>query len=155
MDIRAIGRIKTGPERDILDRYMNRATGAGRAIGLGPVIEHGIDLRTFKTKRSETAALTANIPAGALIFALDETGESLSSVSFARILERARDEGTRSAVFLIGGANGYDPINLPSHTRLISFGKATWPHKLVRVMLAEQIYRAVSVLAGAPYHREG
>jgi len=155
VDIRAVGRIKASPERELLTQYMDRATGVGRAIGFGPVSEREIDPRGLKDKTAETQALTSEIPAGALVFALDETGKALSSLELARTLERARDDGARDAVFLIGGADGHDRGNLPSGARLLSFGKATWPHKLVRVMLAEQIYRAASLLAGAPYHREG
>ena len=97
----------------------------------------------------------ADLPAGALVFALDETGKPMSSLDFSRVIETARDDGARDLVFLIGSADGHDRPALPQGARMLSFGKATWPHKLVRVMLAEQIYRAASVLAGAPYHREG
>jgi len=155
VEIRAVGRMKAGPERDMLNQYSERATVTGRAIGFGPVTEREIDPRGLKDKQAETAALTAELPTGALVFALDETGKALSSLALTRTLETARDEGVRDAVFLIGGADGHDRRNLPSGARLLSFGLATWPHKLVRVMLAEQIYRAASVMAGTPYHREG
>jgi len=95
------------------------------------------------------------LPNAAAVFALDETGRAEDSEAFARRLGERRDAGVRDAVFLIGGADGHDRERLPSTVRLIAFGPQTWPHKLVRVMLAEQIYRAVSILAGTPYHREG
>ena len=155
VEIRAIGRIKAGPERELVDQYMDRANGVGRGIGLGPVSERELDTRTLKDKAAETQALIADMPAGALVFALDETGKPMSSLDFARVIETARDDGARDLVFLIGGADGHNRPALPQGARMLSFGKATWPHKLVRVMLAEQIYRAASVMAGAPYHREG
>ncbi|WP_273144678.1 23S rRNA (pseudouridine(1915)-N(3))-methyltransferase RlmH [Oceanicaulis alexandrii] len=155
VEIRAIGRIKAGPERELMDQYLDRANGVGRSVSLGPVCERELDPRTLKDKAAETQALIADMPASALIFALDETGKPMSSLDFARVVETARDDGARDLVFLIGGADGHDRSALPHGARMLSFGKATWPHKLVRVMLAEQIYRAASVLAGAPYHREG
>ena len=86
--------------------------------------------------------------------ALDERGKQFTSPEFARTLQTWRDDGTGHLVFLIGGANGYDPSRLPSGIQTLSLGDMVWPHKLVRVMLAEQLYRAVSLLAGTPYHRE-
>lgn len=154
-EIRAVGRLKAGPERAMVDDYLARATAAGRPSGLGPFTEHEIDPRRLKDRPSETAALLDGIDPGALVFALDETGRTISSVDFARRLAGARDEGVRSAVFLIGGADGHERPLLPPGAALISYGAATWPHKLVRVMLAEQLYRAASLIAGSPYHREG
>lgn len=155
VEIRAVGRIKAGPERALMDQYLDRAGATGRGIGFGPVTEREFDPRTLKDKPAETAAICSDLPAGALVIALDETGKALGSVEFARTLEQARDQGARDAVFLIGGADGHDRSALPPGCWMLSFGKATWPHKLVRIMLAEQIYRAASLLAGAPYHREG
>jgi 23S rRNA (pseudouridine1915-N3)-methyltransferase len=153
--IRAVGRLKAGPERILVDQYLERASAQGRACGLGPFEENELDPRRFNTRQEETAALSHAVSAQSLVFALDETGQSLTSHEFAQILERARDDGVREAVFLIGGADGHARESLPRGARLTAFGKATWPHKLVRVMLAEQIYRAVSLIAGSPYHREG
>ena len=155
LDIRAIGRLKSGPERTLLDDYIDRAAAQGRSVGLGPVAEREFDARGLKDKAAETHALISDLEPGALVFALDETGSSLSSAALARLIGQARDDATRQGVFLIGGADGHERSLLPSNARLLAFGKATWPHKLVRVMLAEQIYRAVSILAGSPYHREG
>ncbi len=154
-EIRAIGRIKSGPERALVDDYLNRVTTLGRGIGLGPATEREYDPRNLKDKAAETQALVADVSAGALVFALDETGKSMTSMAIAETMERARDDGVREAVFLIGGADGHERQLLPSGARLLAFGAATFPHKLVRVMLAEQIYRAVSLIAGTPYHREG
>lgn len=154
-EIRAIGRIKSGPERTLVDDYLNRATALGRNLGLGPATEREFDPRTLKDKAAETTALCADLAPGALVFALDETGKSMTSMAISEALSRARDDGVREAVFLIGGADGHARQLLPSGARLLAFGAATFPHKLVRVMLAEQIYRAVSLIAGTPYHREG
>ena len=138
-----------------MDDYLDRATQVGRSLGLGPASEREIDSRALKDKAAETGALTSDLERGALVIALDETGKSLTSMDLARLIETARDEGTRQAVFLIGGADGHARSDLPDGARLVSFGRATWPHKLVRAMVAEQIYRAVSIIAGTPYHREG
>lgn len=154
-EIRAIGRMKSGPERSLVDDYLDRATVLGRSHGLGPVTEREIDARSLKDKAAETEALIADLSPGALVFALDETGKSMTSMAISKVMETARDDGVRDAVFLIGGANGHARHLLPSGARLLAFGAATFPHKLVRAMVAEQIYRAVSLIAGTPYHREG
>ena len=150
-----MGRLKAGPERTLVDAYLERAAAAGRGVGLGPVAEREIDPRALKDKTQETRALLADIPGAALVFALDETGEGLSSIAFAQKLQTARDAGLRAAIFLIGGVDGHDRAGLPAGARRIAFGPWTWPHKLARVMLAEQLYRAISLSAGTPYHREG
>lgn len=154
-EIRAVGRLKAGPERALVDDYLARATATGRSSGLGPFTDHEIDPRRLKDKAAETAALLDGLEPGTLLIALDETGKTISSMDFADRLARARDDGVRSAVFLIGGADGHERALLPPGVQLISYGTATWPHKLVRVMLAEQLYRAASLIVGAPYHREG
>lgn len=86
---------------------------------------------------------------------LDETGKLLSSVEFARVLERWRDDGVREARFMIGAADGFDDEERAGADLLLSLGRATWPHMLARAMLAEQLFRATSILANHPYHREG
>ncbi len=154
-EIRAVGRLKAGPEREMVDDYLARATATGRPCGLGPFTDHEIDPRRLKDKAAETAALLDGLETGTLMIALDETGKTVSSMGFADRIARARDDGVRNAVFLIGGADGHERALLPPGVQLISYGTATWPHKLVRVMLAEQLYRAASLIAGAPYHREG
>ena len=152
--IAAIGRIKSGPERDLLDDYVKRAGAAGRAIGLGPVEEREIDSRTLKDRPAQTAALLDAAPAGAQLFILDERGEQIASRELASALETLRDRAVPAAAFLIGGPDGHDPDALPAGVKRIAFGRAVWPHKLVRVMLAEQLYRACSLLSGSPYHRD-
>ena len=146
--------MKSGPERDLVDTYVDRASATGRPVGLGPVSEQEIDNRSLTGADAESRALAASLPAGATLVLLDERGKALASRDFARTLERWRDEGVRETVFAIGGADGHDRSQLPQPDLVMAFGPAVWPHKLVRVMLAEQIYRAVSILAGTPYHRD-
>jgi len=104
-------------------------------------------------KREEAALLLAAVPAGAAVVALDERGRDLDSPGFARLLGRWRDEGRADAAFLIGGADGHDDSVRNRADLLLSFGRLTWPHMLARTMLAEQIYRAQTILSGHPYHR--
>lgn len=154
LEIRAISRIKAGPERTLVDDYIARANSVGRPIGFGSVEEREIDNRALSGKAAETAALVDALPPGCLVIALDERGQGVTSRQFASQLERARDDGVRDGVFLIGGADGMDRQTLPAGVKLMSFGAMVWPHKLVRVMVAEQIFRAFSLLAGTPYHRD-
>jgi 23S rRNA (pseudouridine1915-N3)-methyltransferase len=154
-EIRAVGRLKAGPERVLVDDYLGRASALGRSHGLGPFTERETDPRALKDKAAETRALLDGLSPGALVVALDETGKAFGSKCFSNLILKARDDGVREAVFLIGGADGHARDLLPDGARLVSFGKATWPHMLVRAMLAEQLYRGVSLIAGTPYHREG
>jgi 23S rRNA (pseudouridine1915-N3)-methyltransferase len=153
--IAAVGRLKAGPEQALVDDYLARAGQAGRALGLGPFSVSEIDERKARDAPAQSARLIEAIPAGAHAVALDERGESLSSEAFANLLARLRDDGTPAVAFLIGGADGHDARLRARADRLLSFGPMVWPHILARVMLAEQLYRAVSILAGTPYHRGG
>jgi len=154
LKIAAIARIRSGPERMLIDDYITRAAAAGRAIGFGAVQEAELDARSLASARAQTEALLSRCAPDARLFVLDERGEQIGSRALADALAALRDEGVREACFLIGGADGHDRSALPAHARRIAFGKATWPHKLVRVMLAEQLYRAVSLLSGSAYHRD-
>jgi len=151
--IAAVGRMKPGPERVLLDDYLERAGQAGRALALGPFTVSEIDERKARGRSAQSARLIEAIPPGATVIALDERGKTLSSPDFASLLAGLRDNGAGTAVFLIGGADGHDKTLRARAGRLISFGPMVWPHMLARVMLAEQLYRAVSILAGGPYHR--
>ncbi len=102
---------------------------------------------------AEAALLEKAIPSGALVCCLDERGKVMSSPDFADQLGQWRDNGRQDVAFVIGGADGIDPAVRERADALLSFGKMVWPHMLVRVMLSEQLYRAASILAGAPYHR--
>ena len=152
--IAALGRLKSGPERELVDPYLERGTAVGRPIGLGPLSETEIDNRALKTSQEESRAVAATLEPGSKLVLLDERGKALSSRAFADTLGRWRDEGAREAVFCIGGADGHDRSAFPQPDLMLAFGPAVWPHKLVRVMLAEQLYRAAAILAGTPYHRD-
>jgi 23S rRNA (pseudouridine1915-N3)-methyltransferase len=142
-----------GPERDLVDDYLGRLERTGRALGLGPVIEHEIEDKKGGGMAAEAVLLARTLPEGTALCVLDERGKTLSSPEFAQAIAAWRDGGRQDAAFVIGGADGIDP-NLRSRADLVlSFGRMVWPHMLVRVMLAEQLYRAATILAGAPYHR--
>jgi len=151
--IAAVGRLKRGPEQMLVNDYLDRAGPAGRPLGLSPVTVTEIDERKLRGPAQQSAALLAAVPADAFAVALDERGETVSSPGFARMLAELRDRGTAETVFLIGGPDGHDEALRARAGGLISLGPMVWPHMLVRVMLAEQLYRAVSILAGSPYHR--
>ena len=155
--LHAVGRLKSGPERELADRYLDRARKAGPAIGIGGVtVREIVESRAAQVaarKDEEAAALLADLPHGALLIALDERGDLPTSERFAALVGEARDRGTPSAVLLIGGPDGHGPAVLSRAGHRISFGRLTWPHQLVRILAAEQVYRAVTILSGHPYHR--
>lgn len=153
LHICAVGRLKTGPERALIDDYLTRSDRAGRGLSLGPVTEHQVDDRKGGGMAGEAQLLRRAIPQGALTCILDERGAQMSSPDFARLLARWRDDGRQDAAFLIGGADGLDPALRAKADAAVSFGAMVWPHMLVRAMLAEQLYRATQILAGTPYHR--
>jgi 23S rRNA (pseudouridine1915-N3)-methyltransferase len=154
LTIIAAGRLKSGPERELVDRYADRIRSSGSGIGLGPLTECEVDARSHSDKTAESAALAAQIPSSAALCLLDERGKSPTAREFAAILAGWRDDGFRDAAFVIGGADGLDRKAFGQPHLVLSFGKTVWPHMLVRAMLAEQLYRAVSILSGAPYHRD-
>jgi 23S rRNA (pseudouridine1915-N3)-methyltransferase len=137
LHIIARGKIGRSPEAELVDRYLKR-----------------ISWPTKLTELSERAA-TPPSASGAVTILLDEKGDALSSMELAKKLEQWRDRGVREARFVIGAANGHSTEERSAADLLISFGPATWPHLLVRAMLAEQLFRATSILANHPYHREG
>ena len=147
----AVGRLRSGPERELVDDYLLRFDRTGRSLGLGPATVTEVEARTGGMG-AEATLLSRAIPQGAVLCCLDERGEVMTSPAFASLLGRWRDEG-RDAAFVIGGADGIDPELRGRAQKLLSFGAMVWPHMLVRVMLAEQLYRAATILAGSPYHR--
>lgn len=153
----AIGRLKQGSERELADRYRDRFDDIGRKLGFRSLEIHEIPESRARDAASrmadEAAAISALIPDKSSIIALDERGETIDSAAFARHLGRWRDESVPTAVFLIGGADGLSPELRRKVKLSVAFGKATWPHQMVRVMLLEQIYRAATILSGHPYHR--
>ncbi|MEP1231487.1 MAG: 23S rRNA (pseudouridine(1915)-N(3))-methyltransferase RlmH [Litorimonas sp.] len=156
--LRAGGIMRSGPERDMVDDYITRAQGLARATGFISVSEDSIDLRAAKTRPDETLRLLDGIPNQAHIIVLDERGKTPTSRQIAKKFEGWRDDGVSATYLLIGGADGFDPDTLknaaPSNITRWALGPQTWPHKLVRVMAAEQIYRALSIMARTPYHRD-
>jgi len=137
LHIIARGKIGRSSEAELVHRYLKR-----------------IAWPTKLTELSEKAPLPA-AASGSVTVLLDEKGDALSSMELAKKLEQWRDRGTREARFVIGAADGHSPEERAQADLLISFGPATWPHLLVRAMLAEQLFRATSILANHPYHREG
>ncbi|WP_010185752.1 23S rRNA (pseudouridine(1915)-N(3))-methyltransferase RlmH [Sphingomonas sp. PAMC 26605] len=138
LHIVARGRIGRGPEAELVERYAKRLSWPYRL-----------------TELPDTGGKMPPVEPGCRIIMLDETGQVLPSRDLAAILEKWRDSGVREARFLIGAADGFDDAQRASADLLLSFGRATWPHLLARAMLAEQLYRATSILANHPYHREG
>jgi 23S rRNA (pseudouridine1915-N3)-methyltransferase len=138
LHIVARGKIGRSPEAELVQRYLGR-----------------IPWPTKVTELPESGGRMPDCPASGPLILLDEKGDMLSSLELARRLERWRDGGAREAQFRIGGADGFDDAARAEADLLLSFGRATWPHLLARAMLAEQLFRAVSILANHPYHREG
>jgi len=149
----AVGRLRSGPERDLIADYTQRFDRMGRALSLGPLTEHEVEDKKNAGMAAEAELLARAVPAGAVLVTLDERGKLLTSPEFATQLARWRDAGRQDVAFVIGGADGIDPSLRARADFSISFGQMVWPHMLVRVMLAEQLYRAANILSGGPYHR--
>ncbi len=153
----AVGRMKAGPERELLERYVTRARATARALGVSSVdlieVDEGRGRSADERKREEAAALAARLPAGTVVIALDERGTSWTSPAFADRMGKIIDGGAPALAFAIGGPDGFDEGFRSRARDVVSFGAATLPHQLVRVVLAEQVYRAATILTGHPYHR--
>ena len=155
--VAAVGRLKRGPETELSERYRKRAAQTGRHLGLRDV--EIIEIRESRAddagKRmlEESIALASIIPQGAAVALLDVKGETIDSAGLAGLLAKWRADDRPAAVFLIGGADGLAASLRDKANLRLSFGAATWPHQLVRVMLLEQLYRATTILTGHPYHR--
>lgn len=157
LGVHAVGRMKAGPERDLATRYLDRFAKLGPTLGFDFT---GVDeiaesrAPTVELRRQEEAQrLQHRLAEGAALIALDERGKNLASDDLARNIERWRDAGHRSLVLAIGGPDGHDETIRRRADLLLSFGAQTWPHQLVRIMLAEQLYRVATILSGHPYHR--
>ncbi len=151
LQIVGVGRLKDGPERSLTDDYVSRTLPLARQLGF-----RGFDEQVVASGgglEAEGARLLARIPDGANCLRPDEAGENLTSTELARRLAAWRDDGLRDTVFLIGGAEGFSADVRRAVPRTLAFGVQTWPHRLVRAMLAEQVYRAMTILAGTPYHK--
>ena len=156
MTIAAVGRMKAGPEREMVARYLDRAVGGGKPLALtGFDIIELTESRASSSasrKADEAKALRAVLPEG-IVVALDERGKSVSSQAFADQIGRWRDSGRPAVSFVIGGADGLEPGFVAAADLVVSFSPMVWPHQLVRIMLAEQLYRTTTILSGHPYHR--
>ncbi|WP_028957799.1 23S rRNA (pseudouridine(1915)-N(3))-methyltransferase RlmH [Sulfitobacter sp. 20_GPM-1509m] len=150
----AVGRLRGGPEADLISDYLTRFDRTGRALSLGPAQVVEVDDRKGGGMAAEAELLRRAVPKGALLAVMDERGRVESSPKFAERLAGWRDGGRSDLALVIGGADGIDPSLRAEADFALSFGAMVWPHMLVRVMLAEQLYRAASILAGAPYHRD-
>jgi 23S rRNA (pseudouridine1915-N3)-methyltransferase len=149
----AVGRFGRTPEAGLARDYLDRANAAGRSLGLAPVELVEVEGRK-PGKAAEGEALLAALGEDVHLIACDERGSALTSRALAERIATLRDGGTRRLVFAVGGADGLSPAVLAAARERLAFGPQTWPHALVRVMLAEQLYRAVTILAGSPYHRD-
>ena len=155
--IAAIGRMKQGPERELVARYLDRAAQTGKPLALtGFAVAELPESRAasaLSRKVDEARALRGALPEGPVV-ALDERGKLFGSEAFAGHVRRWRDDGKPAISFVIGGADGLAPDFVGTADLTLSFSPLTWPHQLVRIMLAEQLYRATTILSGHPYHRE-
>ncbi|SFK10257.1 23S rRNA (pseudouridine(1915)-N(3))-methyltransferase RlmH [Celeribacter neptunius] len=153
VQICAVGRLRAGPEAALIDDYTTRFDRTGRALGLGPLTISEVEDKKGGGMKAEAQLLERALPKGAVIVTMDERGKLISSPEFANKLAEWRDTGRSDVAFVIGGADGIDPSLRTQADFSISLGKMVWPHMLARAMLTEQLYRAASILAGAPYHR--
>jgi 23S rRNA (pseudouridine1915-N3)-methyltransferase len=153
----AVGRLKPGPEKTIAGDYLTRAEGLGRSCGVSRIgiTEFAESQASSPAARmaEEARLVAAALPGKGFSVVLDERGKALASEAFAGFLRRHLDGGTPELSFLIGGPDGHAPEIRERAGLLLSFGPMTWPHRLVRVMLLEQLYRALTIIAGHPYHR--
>ncbi len=155
----AIGRLKRGLEGELFERYQTRAQNIGRQIGfsgfeVSEIVESRGGSKILRQKE-EAKNINAQIAQNSIIIALDENGQNINSQKFASMLANFRDEGNKNLHFIIGGADGIDRDLRAKANKILAFSALTWPHQLVRIMLMEQIYRAMTILTNHPYHREG
>ena len=147
-----VGRLGRMPEAELARDYLARATASGRALGLGPF--EIVEVESRKPGKAAEAEVLLPHLEGAHVIACDEHGAVRPSRAFAERIGRLRDDGARKLVSIIGGADGLDASILAAANETLAFGPQTWPHALARAMLAEQLYRSVTILAGSPYHRD-
>jgi 23S rRNA (pseudouridine1915-N3)-methyltransferase len=158
LSLLAVGRLKSGPEGDLVERYRQRVEAMGRSLGLA-----GLDMvelpesraRREEDRRAEEAAALLEKAGPSLLIAFDERGRSPSSEAFAEKIRSWRDEGCPGIACIVGGPDGLDPQVLQRARLVVSFGALTMPHQIVRALVAEQLYRALTIIAGHPYHRAG
>jgi 23S rRNA (pseudouridine1915-N3)-methyltransferase len=155
--VAAIGRLKQGPERELAERYRKRAADVGRRSGVRDVevieIKESRAQDAARRKLEESIALASLIPDKCMAVLFEQRGLNLDSATFTDSLRRWRDAGVPEVVFIIGGPDGLAPSLHEKADLHLALGAATWPHQLLRIMVLEQLYRAMSILAGHPYHR--
>lgn len=157
MALIGVGRLKSGPERELFERYFKRVGDLARSLGISAVdfreVEEGRARRAEDRQAEEARAILAAAPKGAWLALLDERGAAMTSAQWAAEIGTARDGAAPAYAVVIGGPDGLDPALRAEARTILSFGAMTWPHQLVRVMASEQLYRALSILGGRPYHR--
>ena len=157
LQVLGIGRLKAGPEKALAQGYQTRLEGLGRKAGITK-----LTVTDFAESQGQTASqrqdeearlLTSALAPKAFTLVLDERGKSMTSEAFSKLLQRHLDQGTPALAFLIGGPDGHSAATRKNAGQVISLSEMTWPHRLVRIMLLEQIYRAVTIMVNHPYHR--
>ena len=150
--------MKSGPERELLERYLVRSEKAGRQIGIEGVTAQdwpeSREARAGERMASEAGQLIAALRPGGYAITLDETGRDMTSRDFAELLKAALEAGRPEVSLMIGGPDGHGEAVRQRADAMIRFGRLTWPHQLVRMLAAEQLYRAITILTGHPYHRD-
>jgi 23S rRNA (pseudouridine1915-N3)-methyltransferase len=150
----AVGRLRSGPEAALVEDYLKRAQTAGKRLSLHPIDLVEVEARPAGDMRKEAAAILRATPDDALAVLLDERGADLSSRQLAQKLAGWRDQGRACVSFWIAGADGAAQSLKDAADEKLAFGRQTWPHRLVRAMLAEQVYRVSTILSQSPYHRD-
>ena len=154
LQIASVGRWSNGgPEKALYEHYADRIGKAGRSVGLGPLALKEVVFRKPVSQREEAVALLDATPNQAYVIALDETGKTFTSKDLATKIAQQRDESVPDMSFLIGGSDGHGQEVIDKSDTTLNLGSMTWPHLLVRGLVAEQIYRAITILSGHPYHR--
>lgn len=157
LHVAAVGKLKAGPERDLAEHYFSRIGQLARQAGISSltVTEHPeSQASTAELRKTEEATrLLGACPASAIIIALDEHGTAMTSKEFAATIQKRMETGASDLAFLIGGPDGHSSAVKARASMMVSMGRMTWPHRLARIMLAEQIYRSVTILLNHPYHR--
>ncbi len=152
-----VGRLKSGPEKELAADYQARIPPMGKKCGVTDLTIRDIAESQLpnaeQRMKAEADWLWGQVPQGATTIILDERGTSLDSVAFSKLIGGSADRGVSSLCFMIGGPDGHDPTTRSRAQHIINFGPMTWPHRLVRVMLLEQIYRGLTILNNHPYHR--
>ena len=157
MIIASIGRLKSGEEKPLFDKYVKRSRDIAKSTGINSIdfieLAESQNRSIEKRKEEESDAILKALPSPNYLITLDQTGKSLSSDKLSKLIHEQRTQNTKNFAFVIGGPDGLSSNILAKSNLTLAFGSMTWPHQLVRIMLVEQIYRAFTILNGHPYHR--